>query len=195
MSNGGNPWTLRATKRIYDNPWIRVDEHDVLDAGGNQRCYGIVRFKKIAVGVLPLFEDGSVGLVGQYRLPLEAYSWEMPEGGSEAGEDVLATARRELQEESGLEASAITEILRMHLSNSVTDEYAVIYLATGLTQGAPNPDEDEVLTFRRAAFGDVLAEVLDGRITDSLTVAAILRVHHMAATGGLAPSLAQMILA
>ena len=194
MSSEDNPWTVQSSRFVYDNPWIQVNEHKVLDAAGIERIYGIVKFKKIAVGVLPIFADGSVALVGQYRLPLQQYSWEMPEGGSEPGEEVLETARRELQEESGITAESIVEILRMHLSNSVTDEYAIMHLATGLSEGAPDPDEDECLAHRRVHFQEVLADVISGQITDSLTVAAVLRVHHMAITGELDAELSDAIL-
>jgi 8-oxo-dGTP pyrophosphatase MutT (NUDIX family) len=148
----------------------------------------------LAVGVLPINEAGCVHLVGQWRFPLGCYSWEMPEGGAEPGEDALDCARRELEEETGLRAQAYQQILEMDLSNSLTDERAVLFLATNLTEGASNPEAVEVLQWRTAPFGEVLARVADGRIRDSLTVAAVLRAHHMAVSGQLPPALAGAML-
>ena len=195
MQSDDNPWTVRGTALVYDNPWIKLQEHDVLDVTGAPGLYATVSFKKVAVGVLPVFDDGRVALVGQYRFPLSAYSWEMPEGGSEDGEELTVTALRELKEEAGLTAGQLSEILRIHLSNSVTDEYAVLYLATDLSEGQIDPDPDEVLAHARVPFQQVIARVLSGEITDALTVAAVLRVHHMAATGALDDALAAAILA
>lgn len=189
-----NPWRARGVREVYDNPWITVREHDVLDASGTPRAYGVVSFKKIAVGVLPVHADGTVTLVGQYRFPLSAYSWEMPEGGSEPGHTAEETAVRELKEESGLVAGTMREILRMHLSNSVSDEAAVIFLATDLTEGAPDPDDDEVLRIARVPFMQLMERALAGEITDSLTVAGALRAHHMAVTGALDSALAAAML-
>jgi 8-oxo-dGTP pyrophosphatase MutT (NUDIX family) len=118
----------------------------------------------------------------------------MPEGGAEPGEDALDCARRELEEETGLRAQAYQQILEMDLSNSLTDERAVLFLATNLTEGASNPEAVEVLQWRTAPFGEVLARVADGRIRDSLTVAAVLRAHHMAVSGQLPPALAGAML-
>jgi hypothetical protein len=82
----------------------------------------------------------------------------------------------------------------MDLSNSITDEAAIIFLATGLQPGQERPEATEVLRHRRAPFMEVLARVIDGRIRDSLTVAAVLRAHHMAVTGALPPDLAAAML-
>lgn len=189
-----NPWTLLDCEERYANPWIRLEHCRVLKPNGAPGVYGIVRFQKLAVGALPVHADGAVTLVGQWRVPLSAYSWEMPEGGAEPGEAPDACAARELEEEAGLVAGHLQEVLRMHLSNSVTDEAAVCYLATDLRPGRAAPDETEVLQQRRVPFMEALAEALDGRITDSLTVATLLRVHHMATTGALPAELARVVL-
>ncbi|MET0183233.1 MAG: NUDIX hydrolase [Caulobacterales bacterium] len=191
-----NPWTVLAPpKRSFENDWFAIEEQDVLKPNGAPGYYGVVRFRRVAVGVLPIEADGLVHLVGQWRFPLGRYSWEMPEGGAEPGEDPADCAGRELAEETGLRAADLVEILRMDLSNSITDEVSVLFLATGLTQGEAAPEETEALQRRSAHFSDVLARVADGRITDCLTVAAILRAHHMAVTGELPEALAQAMLA
>jgi 8-oxo-dGTP pyrophosphatase MutT (NUDIX family) len=154
----------------------------------------VVRFKNLAVGVLPVDEDGSVVLVGQQRFPLMSYSWEMPEGGAPLAEDPLEGARRELREEAGLVAADWTRILDLELSNSVTDERGVCYLACGLSVCEAEPDRTERLDVVRVRFRELLAAIAAGTVRDSLTVAAALRVYHMAREGELAGALARVML-
>ena len=179
---------------VFENPWIRIETCDVLAPTGHPAKYGVVRFANKAVGVLPLYDDGTVSLVGQSRFALGTFSWEMPEGGVPFGEDSLTGAKRELREETGMEAANWQEILQFDMSNSVTDEVAIIYLATSLTQGERAPDETEVFDYARVPFKDVLAAVTKGQIRDGLTVAAVLRVYHMAMTGELPTHLRDAIL-
>lgn len=190
-----NPWHSLAVDVAFENPYLRVDDHVVVKPNGEPGKYGVVHVKRIGVGVLPLHEDGSVSLVGQWRFALGRYSWEMPEGGAEPGEALAATARRELEEEAGLRAGTLLEVLRMDMSNSLTDEVCVVFLALDLTQGEMAPDDTEVFSHARIPFTTALAAALDGRITDALTVAALLRAHHMAGTGGLPVAMSQAMLA
>ncbi|MDP5170515.1 MAG: NUDIX hydrolase [Bacteroidia bacterium] len=180
-----NPWTTLAKQLKYDNPWIRVEEHEVLNPNGNPGIYGAVYFKNQAVGVFP-YEDGHVWMVGQYRYVLDQYSWEIPEGGSPQGEDPLQTAQRELLEETGLVASNYEKLLELHLSNSVSDEWGIVYLATGFTQHQANPEDTEDLRVKRMPLEELFAEVEAGKITDSLTVAAVYKVMMLKAQGKLA---------
>ena len=168
------PWTVRSSRVAYENPWVRVEHDEVTRPDGSPGVYGVVRFANLAVGVLPIFADGTVPLVGQHRYPFDAYSWELPEGGAPHGEDPKAAARRELAEETGVRADHLSEIGRAHLSNSVTDERAVMYLAWGLTEGTARPDADEVLAHRRVPFADLLADCLSGTITDAFTQLMVL---------------------
>jgi len=190
----GDPWTIVSVRRSYETNWFAVDDHDVINPAGKPGHYGVIRVRRPAVGVLPIEADGSVHLVGQWRFPLKRYSWEMPEGGAEPGEDLELCARRELEEETGLRAGRLQLILRMDLSNSLTDEFSTSYLATELTQGPAQPEDTEVLRRRRAPFREVLARVVDGRIRDAFTVATVLRAHHMAVTGELPAALAQAMI-
>lgn len=192
---GANPWRVRGISRPFENDWFALERHEVVRPDGADGLYTVIRMRRLAVGVLPIDAEGCVHLVGQWRFPLGRYSWEMPEGGAEPGEAAWACAERELAEETGLSARDWTQILEMDLSNSLTDERAVLFLASGLTPGAAAPDPTEVLATRRAPFKEVLARVAGGEIRDALTVAAVLRAHHMALTGEIAPDLARAMLA
>jgi 8-oxo-dGTP pyrophosphatase MutT (NUDIX family) len=169
-----NPWTTLSTRSIYENPWIAVREDRVLRPDGQPGIYGVVHFKNKAVGVLPVDEEGHVWLVGQHRYPLDAYSWEIPEGGGPEGEDPEETALRELREETGLIAGRIEPLGRAHLSNSVSDEVAYLFRATELTLGESEPEGTERLQVRRFDWPTAWAMILDGRITDSMSVIALL---------------------
>lgn len=173
MSKKIGPWTQKQTQTAYENAWIKVTHEDVLNPNGGKGIYGKVHFKNIAVGVLPLFEDGSTILVGQHRYPLDRYSWEIPEGGCPHSEKPEEAARRELQEETGVECQSLDLIAEFDISNSVTDEVAKLYLATGLTQGKNSPDETELLKLKRIPILDAIQMVHNGEITDSLSVIAL----------------------
>lgn len=169
-------WTVLTRTPKYGNPWIDVVHHEVLDPSGKAGIYGTVHFKNLAIGILPLDAEGYTWLVGQHRFPLDAYSWEIPEGGGAIGVDPLEAAKRELKEETGLSAGRWDRILEMHMSNSVTDERAVAYLARDLSHGDAAPESTEELTVKRLPFDDVYEMVRRGEITDALAVATILRV-------------------
>jgi len=170
-----NPWKTLKSELKYENPWIAVTEHQVLDAGGNDGIYGTVHFKNIAIGIIPLDEENNTWLVGQYRYPLNQYSWEICEGGGKLGIPPLESAQRELLEETGIKANQWKKILDMHLSNSVSDEVGIIYLAKDLAYFEPQPDEDEVLQLKKISFDEAFEMVMNGTITDSLSVAGILK--------------------
>ncbi len=178
-----NPWQIVSEKEIYDNPWIGITEFQVINPSGNPGIYGKVHYKGFAIGILPLDEDMNTYLVGQYRFTIDQYSWEMPEGGGALDVDPLESAKRELLEETGLKANHWTEIQRMHLSNSVSDELSIIYIARGLQQFEAEPEDTEQLIIKKVPFEEVYRMVNDGKITDSLTVAAVLKVRLMQVEG------------
>jgi len=180
-----NPWQIVSEKIIYDNPWIGLTEYQVINPSGNPGIYGKVHFKGFAIGVIPLDNDMNTYLVGQYRFPLNQYSWELPEGGGPFNAEPIDSAKRELLEETGLKASRWTEIQRMHLSNSVTDELCIIYLARDLQQFEAEPEDTEQLIVKKVPFDEVYAMVCNGEITDSVTVAAVLKIRLMQLEGKL----------
>lgn len=176
MDNNTNPWTVVSKKPIYENPWIEVDEFDVLNPSGGKGIYGRVHFRNIALGIIPIDEQFNTWLVGQYRFPLEEYSWEIPMGGGLIGIDKLVSAQRELKEETGLIASKWTEILRIHTSNSVTDEEGFVYLAEGLTQSETEFEETEQLEIKKLPLKSAIDMAMNGEITDSLSLAGLLKM-------------------
>jgi 8-oxo-dGTP pyrophosphatase MutT (NUDIX family) len=168
---------VRRTRRVaYENPWITVWHDEVDRPDGSPGIYGVVHFANVAAGVVALDADDRTVLVGQHRYTLDEYSWEIPEGGVPDGESALEGARRELREETGVEAASWLELGRVVLSNSITDERAVLFLATDLTLGTADPDPTEALEQRWVPFEEALAMTLDGRISDVMSVAAIQRV-------------------
>jgi len=174
-----NPWQITSEEQIYSNPWLSLTEYQVINPSGNPGIYGKVHFKNRAIGVIPLDDDMNTYLVGQYRFPLEQYSWELPEGGGPLGTDPLESAKRELLEETGLKATTWTEVQRMYLSNSVSDELSILYVARGLEQFEAEPEDTEQLIVKKLPFDEVYRMVCDGEITDSMTVAGILKVKLM----------------
>lgn len=169
-----NPWQRISSREVYENKWISLREDQVIRPDGKDGIYGVVHFKSIAVGILAI-EDEHIYLVGQYRYTLQKYSWEIPEGGCVEGEDILDAAKRELEEETGLCAASWELCGDTFLSNSVTDERAVWFLATELTQGRHHPEETEQLNIRRVPFEQALEMALTGGITDIISVLAIVR--------------------
>lgn len=160
---------------VYTNPWISLEEHEVITPGGNPGMYGKVLFKNKAVAVIPVDEQFNTWLVGQYRYTLNEYSWEIPMGGGPLNEDVLENAKKELKEETGLVASKWTQIMRIHPSNSVSDEEGFVFLAEDLTPGETQFDDTEMLEIRKLPFSEAIGMVMKGEITDALSIAGLLK--------------------
>lgn len=172
-----NPWKTNNIEEVYKNPWISITHREVTNPSGGPGIYGVVHFKNVAVGIVPLDAEGYTWLVGQYRYTLEQYAWEIPEGGAPKGSSPLASAQRELLEETGITARRWTPLLELHTSNSVTDEYGVAYIAQDLSFGDAEPEETEDLSIRRLPFSEVVEMVMKGDITDSLSMVAILKTN------------------
>ena len=173
--DSSNPWRTRGSREVYVNPWIRVREDHVIRADGRAGIYGVVEFQNYALGIVPVMDNGDTFLIGQWRYPLELYSWEIPEGGGPLSVPTLEGAKRELAEEAGLTASSWTDLGLFHLSNSVTNEVGQVFLAQDLTFGTPTPEGDEVLTLRRLPLLEAYAMAMDGRITDGVSIIGLAR--------------------
>ncbi|RMF94689.1 MAG: NUDIX hydrolase [Gammaproteobacteria bacterium] len=173
---GDNPWRTLAVREVYDNPWIRVTAEDVLKPSGEPGIYGKVSFKNIACGIIPLADNHDTWLVGQYRYTLDEYSWEIPMGGVPLNEALLDGAQRELREETGLRAARWALILRSHVSNSISDEVGVVYVAEDLIEGEPEFEDTEQLEICRLPFAEALRMAMRGEITDLLSIAGLLKL-------------------
>lgn len=175
-----NPWTTLGGEVKYDNPWITVTEYQVINPSGGKGIYGKIHFKNKAIGIVALDKDLNTWLVGQFRYTLNAWHWEIPEGGGPPDQEPLASAQRELREETGLIARRWTEIIHLHTSNSVTDEEGFVFLAEDLEEGISALEETEAdLKVWKLPLKDALQMVLDGKITDSISVMALLKVARM----------------
>ncbi len=174
-----NNWQKIDSKQVYDNPWITVEHHNVLTPNNTEGIYGKVHFKNLAIGIIPLDKQLNTWIVGQYRYTLDRYSWEIPMGGGKLDVDPLISAQRELQEETGLKAHHWQHLLDIHTSNSVTDEYGLVYVAQQLTEGETDFDSTEDLSIKKLPFNDLVTMVMDGTITDSLSIAGVLKLNHL----------------
>jgi len=168
-------WKIKSSNEIYDNPWINVKEHQVINPGNADGIYGEIHFKNIAIGIIPLDEEYNTWIVGQHRFPIDMYSWEIIEGGGKIGVDPIESAKRELAEEAGIVAESYELIQKMHLSNSVSDEFGLIYIAKGLSFQESAPEIDEELVIKKVPFYQLYQAVMNGDMTDSLTVAGVLK--------------------
>ena len=181
-----NSWKKLEERSIYDNPWINVEEHTVINPSGNTSIYGKVHFKNMAIGIIPLDEDKNTWIVGQWRYPLNEYSWEIPMGGGPLMNSALDSAKRELKEETGLTAETWREIMRIHTSNSVTDEVGFVFVATDLSEGVSELGETEGdLVIRKLPFSDVVDMVMKSEITDSISIGGVLKAARLIESGEL----------
>jgi 8-oxo-dGTP pyrophosphatase MutT (NUDIX family) len=172
-----NPWTTLEIRKVYENRWISLDEHQVINPSGGRGIYGKVHFENKAIGIIPVDDENNTWLVGQWRYPLGEWSWEIPEGGGALSDDPLVSAQRELKEETGFTAARWTMIQRTHLSNSVSDEEGFVFLAEDLQHGETELEETEGdLVIKKLPLSEAVEMVLDGRITDSLSVMGLLKL-------------------
>jgi len=175
-------WQLGDPSAKFENPWMRVDTIPSIDPSGKHGDYGLVHFKNLAVGIIP-YQDGHVWLVGQSRVSFQEYSWEIPAGGDPHGRDPEGTAHRELREETGFRAEQMTPILTLEMSNSVSDERGLVFLATGLTTGVRDLESSEDITVQKVSLDAALKAVDDGEIRQALSVSGLLKLGRMRAQG------------
>jgi 8-oxo-dGTP pyrophosphatase MutT (NUDIX family) len=180
-----NPWTTLATRIVYANSWLRLREDKVIRPDGQEGIYGVVEMPA-SVGIVALSGADEVALVTQWRYTLGRMSAEIPTGGSEQSDpDLLAAARRELREETGLTARSWRGLGFVDNSNGVSTDTAHMFLATGLVAGPDAQDPEERITLSWLPFGQAVAQVLAGSITESVSVAAILKVEVLRRQGRL----------
>lgn len=168
-------WKTKTSTVVYENPWIKVSHEEVLTPKGTDGIYGVVHFKNTAIGILPIDDQGNTWLVKQSRYSLNQYTWEIPEGGCPHGEEPLDAAKRELEEEVGLQARNWEQLMTLHLSDSVTDEFCVVFIAKDLFPGTQQLEASEDIEYKKLPLIDAIEMVKRGEITDAISVAALLR--------------------
>lgn len=169
-------WKTKSSKLVYDNRWIELEEFQVIDPSGKDTIYSVLNLKSIAVGIIPLDEDLNTWIVGQHRFPFNDYFWEIVEGGGDRNVSTLDSAKRELQEETGIKANKWTELLDMVTSNCATSEKAVVYVARDLSFGEAQPDDEEDLKVLKLPFNELYERALNGEIKDGISLAAIFKL-------------------
>jgi 8-oxo-dGTP pyrophosphatase MutT (NUDIX family) len=176
-------WKTLTNITVYDNPWLEVQHHEVINPNGGDGIYGVVHFKNYAIGIIALDENGNTWIVGQHRYPLETYSWELPEGGGPFEDTPLKSAKRELKEEVGISANKWVKLLEIHTSNSVTDEFGIVFIAQDLKFGETEHEDTEDITIRKLHFSELVEMIMKGEITDSITISAVLKLQLMIERG------------
>ena len=179
------PWSVASRREVYDNRWIEVTHHEVVTPSGTPGIYGTVHYKNLALGVLPIDREGNTYLVGQYRFALREYSWEIPEGGGALDGDPLQSIARELREETGLRAERWHKLLECDLSNSVSDERAMVFLAWDLSQGEASPEPSEELVVRKVPLKQAFRMADAGEIRDAISLLALQAVERLLLKGKL----------
>ncbi|MGI1677338.1 MAG: NUDIX hydrolase [Cellvibrionaceae bacterium] len=170
-------WKVLSIDTVYENNWIRVEHHEVKTPNNTDGIYGLVRFKENAVGIIPIDNDGNTWLVKQSRYAIDEVTWEIPEGGSPLGHNILESAKRELEEETGLKAKEWKELMQLHPSNSVTDQRATIFVATNIFEGTQQLEVTEDIEIKKLPLTEAINMVKKGEITDAMSVAGLLRLH------------------
>lgn len=178
------PWRRLQVRQVYDNPWISVTHEQVVTPAGTDGIYGVVHFKSRALGIIPIDEHGYTWLVRQFRYTLHRHLWEIPMGGGALLDDPLPAAQRELAEETGLRAAHWQEIMRLHVSKSVTDEEGIVYIARGLSAGENRLEHTEAdLEVLRLPFAEAVQWVMEGKITDVISCAGLLKAQVLLQAG------------
>ena len=170
-----NAWKTLSERIAYENNWIRVREDRYIRPDGETGLYGVVEIRP-SVGIVAVNAQRELVLIGQFRYTLKRFTWEIPRGGSAAGEtDMLAVAQRELREEAGVIAAEWQGLGTVDVCNGVTNDVQHLFLATGLTTVEKDPDPEEDLTLRWVSIEAAAAMILGGEITEVCSVAAILK--------------------
>ena len=156
-------------KLVYEGHFLKVQRDTIQLPDGKHAIREHIRHPG-AVVILPLFDDGSVLLERQFRYPLDQVFIEFPAGKIDAGEDHLACAKRELQEETGYTATDWQFVCTIHNAIAYSDEHLDIYLARGLTAGERKLDDGEFLDIYKAPLSELLEQVRLGQVTDVKTV-------------------------
>lgn len=156
-------------KQIYRGRVVTLNLETVTLPNGATIELEVIRHPGAAAAV-PLTDDGTVLLIRQYRHAAGGYIYEIPAGKIDPGEDPLACAAREVEEEIGRRASSVVPMLSFYTTPGFTDEVIYLFLATGLTPGTQSLDHDEVLDVVEMPLEQAMRHIADGTIRDAKTI-------------------------
>ena len=166
--------TFLSSKEIYPGKIIRVETWQVALPNGETALREIVRHNG-ASAIVPVDDAGNVTLVRQHRVAIDKCAWEIPAGKLDSpSEDPFDAARRELEEETGLQAEHWQKLTSMFTTPGFCNERISIYLATGLSQHPSHPDADEFLRVKKIPLDDAIAQCMAGDIQDGKTLVGLL---------------------
>ena len=166
-------WKKLSSRIVYDNPWTKVREDQVIQPSGARGVYGVV-LRKLGVGILAVNDKGQIFVQRDYKYPIDKFLLNIPAGGVEEGDEVLDSAKRELKEEGGLTAKKWTKLGSFYTSPGLSDEFATLYLAEGITEGAMEHEETETLIDQQWMEPKELYRMLDaGELEDPYFIVAL----------------------
>jgi ADP-ribose pyrophosphatase len=168
MNNSDNSSRVVFTAKLF-----KVKNIDLFLPDGKIKTYELVDIQN-AITVLPMDDDGNVYLVEQYRIGAGKSVLELPAGKIEPDEDPLAAARRELREETGMDAAKIKPLGNFYMSPGYANEYMYCYLATGLYPAPLSPDSDEFINVKKVPLSQLIEWVNQGKVDDSKTLAVLM---------------------
>ena len=167
-------WKTLGCKIIFENPWFKLQEDKVIQPDGKEGTYTMI-VTPPSVYIVALTEKDEVYLVGQHRYTTNVFSWEVPAGSSD-GEDVLKAAKRELWEETGLEAKEWKEAGTFQVFNGLCNEIGHVFIAKALTQTQEHKRQEEGITeMKTVPVSNVLELIRSEELTDADSITALLK--------------------
>lgn len=172
-NSGHSPFRTVTSKVVWSCPWYSIRQDEIILPDGDHGIYNVVQHPG-AAWVIPVTSDGFIALLYHYRYTVDAWCWEIPAGGIQAGLSLEDTALVELKEEVGGTASAIEYAGSFYTANGICNEEAHIFIATGVYLGTPNHEPTEIMEVHLKPINEVLRMAHLNEISDGPTALALL---------------------